>query len=86
MWPPRVAPALNRQNQFRGALLRQTALHHVSVPLGDAVKLINKISQNLHTENAVADGGATERSVGHAGRADESSGGFLRGGGSGPET
>ena len=23
---------------------------HVSVPLGDAVKLINKISQNLHTE------------------------------------
>src|SRR6202165_2725083 len=32
--------------------------------------------------NAVADGGATERSVGHAGRADESSSGFLRGGGS----
>jgi D-alanyl-D-alanine carboxypeptidase/D-alanyl-D-alanine-endopeptidase (penicillin-binding protein 4) len=27
-----------------------TLAEHVSVPLGDAVKLINKISQNLHTE------------------------------------
>ena len=29
---------------------RTVLAEHVSVPLGDAVKLINKISQNLHTE------------------------------------
>jgi D-alanyl-D-alanine carboxypeptidase/D-alanyl-D-alanine-endopeptidase (penicillin-binding protein 4) len=29
---------------------RTILTEHVSVPLGDAVKLINKISQNLHTE------------------------------------
>ena len=29
---------------------RTTLAEHVSVPLGDSVKLINKISQNLHTE------------------------------------
>lgn len=29
---------------------REVLAEHVSVPLGDSVKLINKISQNLHTE------------------------------------
>jgi D-alanyl-D-alanine carboxypeptidase/D-alanyl-D-alanine-endopeptidase (penicillin-binding protein 4) len=33
-----------------GSLPRAVLAEHVSVPLGDAVKLVNKISQNLHTE------------------------------------
>ncbi len=43
-----VARARHVRAEFGGdpAILAE----HVSVPLGDAVKLINKISQNLHTE------------------------------------
>jgi serine-type D-Ala-D-Ala carboxypeptidase/endopeptidase (penicillin-binding protein 4) len=43
-----VAKARHAQEETAGdpAVLAE----HVSVPLGDAVKLINKISQNLHTE------------------------------------
>jgi serine-type D-Ala-D-Ala carboxypeptidase/endopeptidase (penicillin-binding protein 4) len=33
-----------------GAAPRAVLAEHVSVPLGDSVKLVNKISQNLHTE------------------------------------
>ncbi len=33
-----------------GAVPRAVLAEHVSVPLGDSVKLVNKISQNLHTE------------------------------------
>jgi len=33
-----------------GATPRAVLADHVSVPLGDSVKLVNKISQNLHTE------------------------------------
>jgi D-alanyl-D-alanine carboxypeptidase/D-alanyl-D-alanine-endopeptidase (penicillin-binding protein 4) len=33
-----------------GATPRAVLAEHVSVPLGDSVKLVNKISQNLHTE------------------------------------
>ncbi len=33
-----------------GAAPRMVLSEHVSVPLGDSVKLVNKISQNLHTE------------------------------------
>ncbi len=33
-----------------GAAPRAVMAEHVSVPLGDSVKLVNKISQNLHTE------------------------------------
>jgi serine-type D-Ala-D-Ala carboxypeptidase/endopeptidase (penicillin-binding protein 4) len=33
-----------------GAAPRAVLAEHVSVPLGDSVKLMNKISQNLHTE------------------------------------
>src|SRR5467141_2561492 len=33
-----------------GASPRAVLAEHVSVPLGDSVKLVNKISQNLHTE------------------------------------
>jgi D-alanyl-D-alanine carboxypeptidase/D-alanyl-D-alanine-endopeptidase (penicillin-binding protein 4) len=33
-----------------GAASRAVLAEHVSVPLGDSVKLVNKISQNLHTE------------------------------------
>jgi len=33
-----------------GAAPRAVLADHVSVPLGDSVKLVNKISQNLHTE------------------------------------
>jgi D-alanyl-D-alanine carboxypeptidase/D-alanyl-D-alanine-endopeptidase (penicillin-binding protein 4) len=32
------------------AMPRSVLAEHVSVPLGDSVKLVNKISQNLHTE------------------------------------
>src|SRR5258708_18951795 len=33
-----------------GSAPRAVLAEHVSVPLGDSVKLVNKISQNLHTE------------------------------------
>jgi D-alanyl-D-alanine carboxypeptidase/D-alanyl-D-alanine-endopeptidase (penicillin-binding protein 4) len=33
-----------------GAAPRAVLAEHLSVPLGDSVKLVNKISQNLHTE------------------------------------
>jgi len=33
-----------------GAAPRAVLAEHVSVPLGDSIKLVNKISQNLHTE------------------------------------
>jgi D-alanyl-D-alanine carboxypeptidase/D-alanyl-D-alanine-endopeptidase (penicillin-binding protein 4) len=33
-----------------GATPRAVLAEHLSVPLGDSVKLVNKISQNLHTE------------------------------------
>ena len=33
-----------------GAAPRAVLAEHVSIPLGDSVKLVNKISQNLHTE------------------------------------
>src|SRR6266404_4225372 len=33
-----------------GTVPRAVLAEHVSVPLGDSVKLVNKISQNLHTE------------------------------------
>jgi D-alanyl-D-alanine carboxypeptidase/D-alanyl-D-alanine-endopeptidase (penicillin-binding protein 4) len=33
-----------------GATPRAVLAEHVSIPLGDSVKLVNKISQNLHTE------------------------------------
>jgi D-alanyl-D-alanine carboxypeptidase/D-alanyl-D-alanine-endopeptidase (penicillin-binding protein 4) len=33
-----------------GATPREVLAEHVSVPLGDSIKLVNKISQNLHTE------------------------------------
>jgi D-alanyl-D-alanine carboxypeptidase/D-alanyl-D-alanine-endopeptidase (penicillin-binding protein 4) len=33
-----------------GGTPRAVLAEHVSVPLGDSVKLVNKISQNLHTE------------------------------------
>lgn len=33
-----------------GATPRAVLAEHVSVPLGDSIKLVNKISQNLHTE------------------------------------
>jgi D-alanyl-D-alanine carboxypeptidase/D-alanyl-D-alanine-endopeptidase (penicillin-binding protein 4) len=33
-----------------GAVPRAVLAEHLSVPLGDSVKLVNKISQNLHTE------------------------------------
>jgi D-alanyl-D-alanine carboxypeptidase/D-alanyl-D-alanine-endopeptidase (penicillin-binding protein 4) len=33
-----------------GSLPRAVLVEHVSVPLDDSVKLVNKISQNLHTE------------------------------------
>jgi len=33
-----------------GVASRAVLAEHVSVPLGDSVKLVNKISQNLHTE------------------------------------
>jgi D-alanyl-D-alanine carboxypeptidase/D-alanyl-D-alanine-endopeptidase (penicillin-binding protein 4) len=43
-----VARARHESGELNGDPL--VLAEHVSVPLGDAVKLINKISQNLHTE------------------------------------
>jgi D-alanyl-D-alanine carboxypeptidase/D-alanyl-D-alanine-endopeptidase (penicillin-binding protein 4) len=43
------------------ALPRAVLAEHVSIPLGDSVKLVNKISQNLHTEMLLR---ATARNAG----------------------
>src|SRR5712692_4960469 len=42
--------ARTRHDPSEPASDRAVLAEHVSVPLGDAVKLVNKISQNLHTE------------------------------------
>ena len=42
---------------------RAVLAEHVSVPLADSVKLVNKISQNLHTGNAASNRRAPERLV-----------------------
>jgi serine-type D-Ala-D-Ala carboxypeptidase/endopeptidase (penicillin-binding protein 4) len=44
-----------------GTVPRLVLAEHVSVPLGDSVKLVNKISQNLHTEMLLR---ATARTTG----------------------
>jgi len=41
---------------------------HVSAPLGDTVKLINKISQNLHAEMLLRTVARQNGVVGHGGR------------------
>ena len=44
---------------------------HLSIPLGESVKLVNKISQNLHTEMLLRTAAQAERSLGYAGRSGE---------------
>jgi D-alanyl-D-alanine carboxypeptidase/D-alanyl-D-alanine-endopeptidase (penicillin-binding protein 4) len=44
------APRAMHTAEPAGAAPRAVLAEHLSVPLGDAVKLVNKISQNLHTE------------------------------------
>ena len=57
---------------------RAILAEHISIPLGDSVKLVNKISQNLHTEMLAAHRRAPIRHLGQARRPDEISHRFLR--------
>jgi D-alanyl-D-alanine carboxypeptidase/D-alanyl-D-alanine-endopeptidase (penicillin-binding protein 4) len=46
-----VARAQTEKEGLAGGKTRTVLATHISVPLSDAVKLVNKISQNLHTES-----------------------------------
>jgi len=67
-----------------GAASRAVLAEHVSVPLGDSVKLVNKISQNFAHGDVLAGGGSKHGGVEHARRSHEGPCGFYAAAGIAP--